>query len=139
LILGSFFGISLSVGQWLVTGFAMLLNALALTGLGFIVAWRLQSIQGFHAIMNLFLMPLWFLSGALFPPEGAPAWIQAIMKLNPLSYGMALLRMSIYGIQAKPAGFPGVVGSTFLTVTFAAALFVLASILASQRRVEDLA
>ena len=139
LILGSFFGISLSVGQWFVVGFAMFLNALALTGLGFIVAWRLQSIQGFHAVMNLFLMPLWFLSGALFPPEGAPLWIQMIMKLNPLSYGMAILRMSIYGVQAKPAGFPGVVGSTFLAVTFAAAIFILASFLVSRRRVEDLA
>ena len=49
----------------------MLVLAFALTALGFCIAWRMSSTQGFHAIMNLFLMPMWFLSGALFPAEGA--------------------------------------------------------------------
>src|SRR4051812_43813958 len=48
----------------------MLVLAFALTALGFCIAWRMNSTQGFHAIMNLFLMPLWFLSGALFPADG---------------------------------------------------------------------
>ena len=50
----------------------MVLLSFALTALGFCLAWRMTSTQGFHAIMNLFLMPLWFLSGALFPGPRAP-------------------------------------------------------------------
>ena len=45
--------------------------------LGFLIAWRLDSTQGFHAIMNLFLVPMWMLSGALFPAGGAAGWIRA--------------------------------------------------------------
>jgi len=50
----------------------LLLISFGLTGLGFVLAWRLDSIQGFHAIMNLFLIPLWLLSGALFPSPAPP-------------------------------------------------------------------
>ena len=56
------------------------LVALALTGLGLAIAWMLESTQGFHAIMNLFLIPMWFLSGSFFPADGrtrrgsAPRW-----------------------------------------------------------------
>ena len=49
------------------------LVAFGLTGLGFILAWRLDSTQGFHAIMNLLLVPMWMLSGALFPASGRRA------------------------------------------------------------------
>src|SRR6188472_251910 len=52
-------------------GTVLAIVAFSLTALGFCIAWRMNSTQGFHAIMNLFLMPLWFLSGALFPAEGA--------------------------------------------------------------------
>ena len=66
----------------------MSIVAFGLTSLGFMLAWKLDSIQGFHAIMNVFLMPMWLLSGAFFPASqsGALSWI---MKLNPLSYGVA--------------------------------------------------
>ena len=47
------------------------------------VAWRMTSTQGFHAIMNLFLVPLWFLSGALFPEQGAWRGLKWIMAVNP--------------------------------------------------------
>jgi ABC-2 type transport system permease protein len=72
----------------------LLLSSFALTGLGFVIAWRLDSTQGFHAIMNLALIPMWLLSGALFPPSGAQRWLQVLMRLNPLSYGVAALSQS---------------------------------------------
>ena len=65
------------------------LDPYALTALGFCLAWRMTSTQGFHAVMNLFLMPMWFLSGALFPVQNASAPLRAIMRLNPLTYGVA--------------------------------------------------
>ena len=71
--------------------------AFGLSGLGFVIAWTLDSTQGFHAIMNLFLVPMWMLSGALFPSSGAAVWIQWLMWINPLTYGVSALRSTIYG------------------------------------------
>src|SRR6266576_1144685 len=63
----------------------------ALAALGFCIAWRMSSTQGFHAIMNLFLLPMWFLSGAMFPVKGAWGGLRWVMRLNPLTYGVAAL------------------------------------------------
>jgi ABC-2 type transport system permease protein len=69
----------------------MALIAVALTALGFTIAWRMESTHGFHAIMSVFLLPMWLLSGAFFPATGSGvlAWI---IRLNPLTYGVAGLR-----------------------------------------------
>jgi ABC-2 type transport system permease protein len=72
-----------------------------LTGLGFLLAWRLDSTQGFHAIMNLFLIPMWLLSGALFPIAGAPFWLRAVMRLNPLTYSVSALQ-TILQVNGQP-------------------------------------
>jgi ABC-2 type transport system permease protein len=79
----------------------LLLISFGLTGLGFLLAWRLDSTQGFHAIMNLFLIPMWLLSGALFPISGAPLWLSWVMRANPLSYGVAALSQSFI-VQGHP-------------------------------------
>jgi ABC-2 type transport system permease protein len=89
-------GISLSVFKVVYLAGALLLVALALTGLGFVLAWRLDSVQGFHAVATLFLVPLWLLSGSLFPASGASFWVQWVMKLNPLTYADALVRQVFY-------------------------------------------
>ena len=57
------------------------LLAFTLTALSFCIAWLMESTQGFHAIMNLFLLPMWMLSGALFPASGAPGWLRAVMAV----------------------------------------------------------
>ncbi len=90
-------GMPLSFGMLAGFAFALFLNAFALSALGFALAWRFKSVQGFHAVMNLVLMPMWFLSGALFPPGGAPAWIRSAIQINPLSHGLALLRHALHG------------------------------------------
>ena len=72
------------------------LMAFGLTNLGLIIAWRMDSTQGFHAIMNLLLIPIWLLSGAVFPGTGASIWLEWIMRLNPLTYGVAALRHALY-------------------------------------------
>ena len=66
--------------------------AFALTGLGFVIAWKMNSTQGFHSVMNLFLMPMWLLSGSLFPVNGAAGGLRFLMKLNPLTYGVSAFR-----------------------------------------------
>src|SRR5829696_1486390 len=92
---------------------AMLLMAFGLTALGLCIAWRMNSTQGFHAIMNLFLMPMWFLSGALFPVSGAWGGLQVVMILNPLTYGLAAIRRTLmfHNATGVTSGLPSLTTS----------------------------
>ena len=96
LLLAPTVGISLSVQNILALIATLFLVGFALTALGFFFAWLMNSIQGFHAIMKLVLMTMWLLSGAFFPSAGAPAWLRAIIWVNPLTYGVAGLRRALY-------------------------------------------
>src|SRR5205807_4013870 len=84
--------LGLRLGAAAIGGIAavLFLVSLGMTATGFLFAWRADSIQGFHAVMNLLLFPMWLLSGAFFPPSGAPVWLRAVMYANPLTYGLAL-------------------------------------------------
>jgi len=70
----------------------MALIALFFTALGTAIASVLEDMQGFQLIMNFLLMPLFFLSGALFPLQGLPKAITVVASINPLSYGVDGLR-----------------------------------------------
>ena len=96
LFLVPFIGIRFGLASLLLTLGVMALLAFGLTNLGLLIAWRMDSTQGFHAIMNLILIPIWLLSGAFFPSTGAPSWLAWVMKLNPLTYGVAAFRRSLY-------------------------------------------
>ncbi len=74
----------------------VILISFELTALGFSIAWPMDSTQAFHAIVNIILLPLWMLSGALFPASGASGWLRFCMRLNPLSYGVDALRNSLF-------------------------------------------
>jgi ABC-2 type transport system permease protein len=89
-------GIPLTPATVLSAAGILALLAVAMTSLGFAFAWRIDSTQGFHAVMNVILLPMWFLSGAFFPVAEAPAWLEWIMRLNPLTYGIAALRQVLY-------------------------------------------
>jgi ABC-2 type transport system permease protein len=99
----------------------LLLVAVGLTGLGFLIAWNMESTQGFHAIMNLFLVPMWLLSGALFPESGAAGWVRVIMAINPLTYGVDAIRLVLFGHAASA---PSLAVSVGLTAAFAAAMVI---------------
>lgn len=100
------------------------LVAFGLTNLGLIIAWRMESTQGFHAIMNLILLPIWLLSGAFFPADGATALLRWAMVLNPLTYGMAALRRCLYlGHASELGAIPPLGISLIVVVVFAAATF----------------
>ncbi|MBI4024667.1 MAG: ABC transporter permease [Verrucomicrobia bacterium] len=96
LMLAPMVGIHWTAVSFGMTALVIVLVGIALTGLGFAIAWQMDSTQGFHAIMNLFLIPMWLLSGAFFPASGAPSWLGWIMRLNPLTYGVAGLRRALY-------------------------------------------
>jgi len=72
-------------------------TAFTMTTLGFLFAWKLDSVQGFHAVMNLVLFPMWLLCGAFFPVESASPFLKPIMLLNPLTYGMSSLKGAMAG------------------------------------------
>ncbi len=106
----------------------LFLSAFGLTGLGFLIAWKMDSTQGFHSVMNLFLMPMWFLSGSLFPVEGAPMWLKCVMLFNPLTYSVTAVRMGLFsGNFIVLRSWPGplfclAVSLLFCAVTFSAAV-----------------
>ncbi|MBF0381085.1 MAG: ABC transporter permease [Magnetococcales bacterium] len=74
----------------------LIIAALGFTALGFLIAWNMESTSGFHAIMSVFLLPLWMLSGAMFPMTQAPVWLEWLMFLNPVSHALLLIRMPLY-------------------------------------------
>jgi len=95
LSLAPFIGIKLTVLSFAIAIFLLFLMASALTSLGFYFAWIIDSTQGYHGVMNIVFIPMWILSGAVFPSEAATSsrifyWAA---KLNPLSYGLKALRL----------------------------------------------
>ncbi|MGH9805357.1 MAG: ABC transporter permease [Candidatus Acidiferrales bacterium] len=120
-------GIPLSLGRLAAMAGALFLTAFALAGLGFLLAWRIDSVQGFHGVANLFLIPLWLLSGALFPERGATDWVRAFMALNPLTYSVSLLRQALY---FSPGGTEGSGPSLELSLGVSLAFAIVAGLAA---------
>lgn len=117
----------------------MTVMAVALTALGFFIAWRMESTQGFHAIMTVFLFPMWLLSGAMFPDEaGNPLTI--ISRFNPLTYGVAGLRhyLKFEGGDIAVDALPSLPVCWIVTVVFAVVMLVLAWRIAATRTTGDL-
>ncbi len=80
----------------------MLLIALLFSAIGIAVASRLQDMQGFQLIMNFLVMPLFFLSGALFPLNNVPSALLLVVRFDPLSYGVDALRYFLIGTATFP-------------------------------------
>lgn len=104
LALGLTMGIGPTAAGWPALLGQLALVAVGLTSLGLALAWQCESTQGFHAIMNLVLFPLWMLSGAFFPipaPQAEASWSQWLlhgaMRINPLSYAVAGIRQLLSG------------------------------------------
>ena len=111
----------------------MALVAVGMCSLGMIVAWPMESTQGFHAIMMLFLMPMWLLAGTFFPiPAIDQSWggaiLGGIMRANPLSYAIAEMRRLIYpSIASADLAFaPSAIVCWLVTVGSVAVLIVVA-------------
>jgi ABC-2 type transport system permease protein len=101
----------------------MALMSFALTGIGIVIAARMTSFQGFGTIMNFVIMPMWFLSGALFPVQGLPWWLTVLVRVNPLGYGVDLVRRLVLGFGYYPAWFDLAFLAGFGALTTAAAVF----------------
>jgi ABC-2 type transport system permease protein len=147
LLLGLLLPISLTLPSLLAVVALLFLSGLALTSLGFVIAWCLDSTQGFHAIMNLLLMPMWLLSGAFFPIPAATAGsglgqlaLHWIMRVNPLTYCVAGVRQQMF-----PGGLPEVFWTPsspavywLVTSLFAVLMFAAACRISARRHGGDL-
>jgi ABC-2 type transport system permease protein len=121
LALGLFVPLHFTAAGFALVTLLLFLVAIALTALGFVFAWRTDSTQGYHAVMSLILFPMWLLSGAFFPAESG--WLYWIVRLNPLTYGVAGLRRLLYLGMANPPispALPALATCWLITLLFAA-------------------
>lgn len=82
----------------------MFLGAFALTGFGVMIAARIKSMQSFFGVMQMAMMPMMFLSGALYPLSGLPTWLAVLTRFNPLTYAVDPLRHAVFGrLDLTPA------------------------------------
>lgn len=128
--------------------------AVALASVGFVIAWRMDSTQGFHAVMNLLLMPMWLLSGAFFPiptPKDAGSIVlHWLMRFNPMTYPMAALRRHLYESSADGSAaiqqmasdgtfwLPSLTTSWIITLLFMVIAFAAACRIARENTSKDL-
>jgi len=90
-------GFPLSSMNWPLLALVVPLSALAFTALGFAMAWWIDSTQGYHAVMSVALIPLWMLSGAMFPPTGSSRWLAVLTALDPMTYVVSAVRRGFHG------------------------------------------
>lgn len=128
-------GFALGGLDWALLLLALPVSALGFTALGFAMAWWIDSTQGYHAVMSVALIPLWMLSGAMFPPGGG-RWIDTLMACDPMTYTVALVRRAFTGGVATPGLLPaGQSAALELAVVGAfAAAALLAAVALCRRR-----
>jgi ABC-2 type transport system permease protein len=145
LTLGLTVGVSFTLPTLLAAVLLLFLIALGLTALGLVLAWRLDSTQGFHAVMSVLLLPMWLLSGAFFPVPplaGDAPWTQRglslVMHANPLTYGVAALRRLLAEDLGTLASLPSAGACWTVTLGFAMLAFGWAWHTAGRRTTGDL-
>ncbi|HEY7525520.1 MAG TPA: ABC transporter permease [Candidatus Limnocylindria bacterium] len=97
LVLAPIIGVKLDLGSVLLLLPFLFILAFALSAMGVALASRMTSMQGFQIVMNFLMMPLFFLSGSLFPLTNVPDWMAVLGRLDPVSYGMDPIRRIVLG------------------------------------------
>lgn len=95
LIFVPFIGVSLTIGMVLQLIPIMFLVAFTISAIGLLIASSLKTAQGFQMVIQILLFPMLFLSGAMFPLNGLPAWMNFIVKINPLTYSVDMFKSII--------------------------------------------
>jgi ABC-2 type transport system permease protein len=102
LVLAPVIGVTLDVGTVLLLLPFLFILAFALSAMGVALASRMKSMQGFQIVMNFLMMPMFFLSGSLFPLTGVPDWMAVLGRLDPVTYGMDPIRRIVLGATLPP-------------------------------------
>lgn len=130
LILSPFVGINLSVGVLLKLIPTMFVVSFSMTGMGILLATRLKSMQGFQVVMNFIMMPMLFISGAMFQLSSAPRWMDTLSKIDPLTYGVDALRTIM--LADFPSRYP--LSTDLLLITLISATMITISVFAFSRQ-----
>lgn len=118
-------GVPLSIESALLAVALMFLTSVAMTALGLLIAVRMTDFEGFGSIQNMVVMPMFLLSGAMFPTEGLPTWLHALLVLNPLTYGVNAVRGALLNYYGHPLALDVVVLSGFAVVMLTIAGWIL--------------
>lgn len=102
LLLAPIIGVELTLLSILALLPLLLYISFSLTAMGIAAAARMRSMQGFTVIMNFLTLPMFFLSGAMFPVHGLPSWMDTLVRVNPLTYGVDILRAVVIGYHDYP-------------------------------------
>ncbi len=129
-LVGSFPGI----GPALAAVGVLALLSIAMTAMGLCIAWPMDSTAAFHAVMMLVLMPMWFLSGAMFPVSTAQPWLRILMWINPMTYGQSVLSQTLLGYDAVQTGPPLPVDVMLMFVFTAAVLAMAVKLVGKPRK-----
>ncbi len=132
LILSFIVGVSMDPLIFVESIIIALVMSVGLGGMGLVIAAFTDSMEGFNLIMSFIVLPMFLLSGALFPITGLPTWLQAAVYLNPLTYGVDALRAAILGQSALP------LGASFAVITFFAIAMILISALIFSKKEQSL-
>jgi ABC-2 type transport system permease protein len=119
LLLAPLIGAKLSLLIFLKSVLVMYLIALSMTGLGIMIVARMKEMEGSQMIINFVIMPIFFLSGALFPLDGLPEWLTLLTRIDPLTYGVDLMRRIMLGVNTFNPLADIVVIFSFMLITFA--------------------
>ena len=115
-------GVKLSFFSVILSILIMFMIAFAMTSLGIMIAARMKEMEGFQVVVNFLIMPIFFLSGALFPFDRLPPWLVVLTRIDPLTYGVDLLRGVMIGVHAFPLTFDLLLLSIFAVIMLAVAV-----------------
>ncbi|MBM5804598.1 MAG: hypothetical protein FJZ49_00765 [Candidatus Verstraetearchaeota archaeon] len=116
LVLGIFFGIQYTVYAVVILVLFLLFVAIGITSIGLAIGSQMSSFEGFGLIQSFVVMPLFFLSGALYPLSGLPDWLMIVVRANPLTYIVDGMRGALLGIYNFPLVEDVVVSLAFVAV-----------------------
>lgn len=102
LCLAPLVGVKLSILAIPAILLAMFLIALTMSALGIVIAARMKEMEGFQMVVNFIIMPIFFISGALFPTDDLPFWLTVLNWIDPLTYGVDLLRGIMLSVHIFP-------------------------------------
>jgi ABC-2 type transport system permease protein len=117
--------IHLSLGSIVALSAVLLLWSIAVTALGVVIATQMETFEGFGVISNFVILPLYFLSGGVFPVENLPGWMAVLVHLNPTTYAVDLMRHALGqpAVFSLPVAIGVLAGFALAMVLLALALF----------------
>ena len=96
LVLGPIAGVPFNLVMEIEMICLMVLCAMMLTAIGVVAASRMQQVESFQVVMQLFVLPMFFLAGAIFPLTGLPTWLSVLTKVDPLAYIVDPMRRAVF-------------------------------------------